>query len=475
MSTLEFTDLSPYRGELTRDDDEWLAKVARINPRDYRIGISGERPDDEEWLPLLERGHDGRWRAGRFIGSMTVEGRRLIIWPRLGIDVIEAWLDQAFGLVAPPTSASHAETDVFIVRLLARLWCRAIDSATRHGLPSLRLPRSHEGLFVRGRLDTRQTVRLLARGQPLVASVTHDRSLDHPVTRTLVRAERALADRLADTAEWRTERVRQVLPHLRAAVGSRPRLPTQFELDSVRYTPITLPFKRAALLSHRIASKLGYSATDEPGAAEGILIDVAELWELFTLNCARQTLPIGYRIEHGTMARRRDYLLRSEEGSHGMGRLKPDILVMQGDQVTAVIDAKYKRLAASQERPNGVDRSDLYQLAAYASRYAPEGVAALVYPHDSDSPPARAEATGPWHSAGTTFEFRRLATDPAACREQLAALLGTAPNSASSASAKLDLPLPLRPTTRVSPGRGATFKVVGGPIPRNPPTVSDCS
>jgi 5-methylcytosine-specific restriction enzyme subunit McrC len=165
---------------------------------------------------------------------MTVEGRRLTVRPRLGIEVVEAWLDQAFELVAPPASARHAESETFIVRLLARLWCRAVGSATRHGLPLLRLPRSHQGLFVRGRLDTRQTIRLLAEGQPRVASVTHDRSLDHPVTRALVRAERALSERLTDTAEWRTERVRQVLPHLRAAVGSRPKLPTAFELSRVR-------------------------------------------------------------------------------------------------------------------------------------------------------------------------------------------------------------------------------------------------
>ena len=212
MMTLEFDDLSPYPGDLSGDDDEWLTKVARIDPRRYRIGIDDDRPQDDEWLPLVERGRDGRWWAGRFIGSMTIEGRRLIVRPRLGIDVVEAWLDQAFGLVAPPASARHAETETFIVRLLARLWCRAVDNATRHGLPLLRLPRSHEGLFVRGRLDTRRTIRLLGEGQLRVASVTHDRSLDHPVTRVLVRAERVLAERLTGTAEWRTERVRQVLP-----------------------------------------------------------------------------------------------------------------------------------------------------------------------------------------------------------------------------------------------------------------------
>jgi 5-methylcytosine-specific restriction enzyme subunit McrC len=209
-----------------------------------------------------------------------------------------------------------------------------------------------------------------------------------------------------------------------SAVGSRPRLPTAFELERVRYTPITLPFKQAALLSHRIASRLGYSATDEAGAAEGILVDVAELWELFVLNCARRALPPGLRIEHGATIGRRDYLLRSKEADRGMGRLKPDVLVLRRDHPAAVIDAKYKRLGYSPERPNGIDQADLYQLAAYASRFEPEQVAALVYPDDGDPEPARAQALGPWRGAGATFIFRRLPTEPAGCRNELASLLG---------------------------------------------------
>ena len=44
MMTLEFADLSPYAGELSGDDDKWLAKVALINPRNYRIGIDRRSP-----------------------------------------------------------------------------------------------------------------------------------------------------------------------------------------------------------------------------------------------------------------------------------------------------------------------------------------------------------------------------------------------------------------------------------------------
>jgi 5-methylcytosine-specific restriction enzyme subunit McrC len=135
-------------------------------------------------------------------------------------------------------------------------------------------------------------------------------------------------------------------------------------------------------------------------------------------------VPSGLRIEHGTTVGRRDYLLRSKQGDGGMGRLKPDVLILRGIRAIAVIDAKYKRLAFSPERPNGVDPADLYQLAAYASRYEPEQVAALVYPRAGDAEPARAEALGPWHGGAETFVFRRLSTNAAACRDELAELIG---------------------------------------------------
>jgi 5-methylcytosine-specific restriction enzyme subunit McrC len=424
-----FRDLSPYTGELTAEDDAWLEKLANVDPRNFRISIDEDRAQDE-WLPIVERGRDGKWWAGRFIGSIAVDGRRLVIEPRLGIDVVEAWLDQAFGLVAPPASARHAESETFILRLLARLWCRSVDNAMRHGLPLLRLPRGHEGLYVRGRLDVPRTIQLIGEGRQTIASTTYDRSLAHPVTRAIVCAERALAERLTSTAEWRTDRVRQVLPHLRAGVGSRPRLPTLHEISRVRYTPITLPFKQAALLSHRIASRLGYSAADEAGKAEGILVDVAELWELFVLNCARQAVPAGMRVEHGTQAGRRDFLLRSEGGDREMGRLKPDVLVLEGDSIAAVIDAKYKRLSDSRERPNGVDPADLYQLVAYSMRFRPARFAALAYPLSPDSITphgSTAERLNPWTSEEQTFIFKRLPTDVEGCRAKLRDLLAREP------------------------------------------------
>lgn len=417
-------DLSPYMGELTAEEQAWLQRLSRLSVDDFVISLADNEGRDGQ--PIIECQRDGHWWAGRYIGAVTFEGRRLVIAPRLGIPVIEAWLDQILGILAMPASARHDPRETFIVRLLARVWCRAIDAATRHGLPMLRLPSQHEGVFVRGRLDVARTISLRSEGREAVGSFTHDRSLVHPATRAIVCADRALGSMISDAAEWRTERVRQVLPPLRVAVGARPRLPTEHELSRVRYTPITKPFERAAQLSHRIASRLGYGVSQEDGRDEGILIDVAELWELFVLNCLRRALPPTLQLEHGTHANHSDYFMRSLDGDKEIGRLKPDLLIRAGDAVLAVLDTKYKRLKDSLERPRGIEPGDLYQIAAYSLRYRPSWGAALLYPlaeDSSDGETSYAELYGPWQSEAGTISFERLPIDVSGCRAALSALL----------------------------------------------------
>jgi 5-methylcytosine-specific restriction enzyme subunit McrC len=186
-----------------------------------------------------------------------------------------------------------------------------------------------------------------------------------------------------------------------------------------------LPFKQLASISRRIASGLGYNATDMSGRDEGILVDVAELWELFVVNCTRQAVPAGIAVEHGTHSSRRDFLLRSVEQDRQIGRIKPDVLITKGDVVVAIIDAKYKRLRNTLERPYGIDQADLYQLAAYSMRFKPKGISMLGYPKSDDDDSATAGLYGPWVSDGRTFVFEPLPTQAAACREALTVLLAS--------------------------------------------------
>ena len=81
--------------------------------------------------------------------------------------------------------------------------------------------------------------------------------------------------------------------------------------------------------------------------------------------------------------------LAQSDAGHAF-RLRPDITVLDDGRTVRIFDAKWKRL--NPKAPSsGVSPSDVYQLAAYASRYGSERVA-LVYPASIDCPPGLIES-----------------------------------------------------------------------------------
>lgn len=425
---LRVLDQTPFAdGSLTADDDVWLAALqehVRASDITVRLGETTDEDPDH----IVSRNARGQWQAGRYIGELSFRGRRLVIEPRLGNVVIERWLGQVLNLVAIPDSAGRQDSPSFIARLMGVIWCRAFDAASRHGPPAIRRSREHRGLYIRGRLDIQRTANLRGSGSTHVASISSGRDLDNAVARVLVAAERVLSQQIGNQ-EWRTPRVDELLPQLHAAVGTRPQLPTKSDLGRIRYSPITRLFRVAADLSWRIAQLEGFVASAEDGEAEGLLLDVAELWELFVLGCARDALP-HLTVEHWTSEMEDAWLLRSRgHDVPGLGRLRPDVLVFDGDRVVAVVDAKYKRLVDWwPERPQGVDRADLYQLTSYMSRFGadPSTIGALVYPRRvGQDEISTAEGKGPWaNEAGNELVFTRIDVEPEGAIQELAQLLG---------------------------------------------------
>lgn len=377
-------------------EDQWLARLAaHLESEDHVLRLTGGGRVDEEDDPALQRGPDGNWWAGRFIGELRFEDRELRIEPRLGVDVIGAWLAHALNLSVVPKAATRAAQGPLIVQLVDRVWSAAVADAARHGGPRLRRTSHHNHAFVRGRLDVGATVRHRAARRPLVGTIRTERDLDNLVSRVVVLADRALRSLLPSPPTWRPALTGEVLSQLRGAVGSNPSLPDVHDLRRVRYSPITRRFAPVALLSHEIARRRGHLTSATRADVSGVLIDVAELWELFLVHCARRAFG-PTRVEHGTAEREGAHLLESlHKPDLHLGRLKPDILVRDpSGALCAVVDAKYKRLRSWQGSPSGVDRGDLYQLTSYLSGHdVPLG--ALAYPpHDTDQ--AMAEVDGPW-------------------------------------------------------------------------------
>jgi 5-methylcytosine-specific restriction enzyme subunit McrC len=72
------------------------------------------------------------------------------------------------------------------------------------------------------------------------------------------------------------------------------------------------------------------------------------------------------------------FFLAKNQARQDVFQMRPDIAVMQDGKVRLIADAKWKVLSP-EERRLGISQSDMYQLAAYARRYACDRMM-LVYP-----------------------------------------------------------------------------------------------
>ncbi|WP_438040147.1 5-methylcytosine restriction system specificity protein McrC [Sorangium sp. So ce128] len=415
MSDVDAKDCSPILWPSPDPETAaWLARLAQVVvPEAHVIGFGdGAREHDD---PVVYCECDGSWWCGRYVGAIRFEGRMLRIRPRFGMAVLEQWIEHALNLTFTEVSGELDDHDAFLPQLLARLWSRALVTAGRHGLPALRQDTMHHGPMLRGRLDVQRTVRERVAGRPGLSSVQRSRSLENAVVQAIVAGYAALRRWVgnAQLGKVIAERAQDLVDHMLSAMPLTAGPPLQGEIDRVRYTPITAGYHTAVRLSMRIARHRGlFHETTPDGGATGVLLDVAEIWELFVIACLRAAHP-EFDVLHGTHdVEANDWLLTSESGNKTLGWLKPDALLRLPDGVL-IVDAKYKSLRPRGARPHGVEREDLYQVGAYLSRFANDGgEALLVYPADGDASPPEVVAEGPWRfGSGQRLGFVALPTD----------------------------------------------------------------
>lgn len=435
MISLSGRELSALSPEPTAEGVSWLRLVQQHLAHDeHVIKLGGpEREHDE----IVSCDEGGRWFCGRYIGHVRVGEGEIEIRSRYADEVLSHWLGSADNVLITKGAESHTPSKLLIPWLLAMLWCREVDFAFRHGLPFLKRDVHHAGLRVRGRLDPKATMRLRAQGRPTVASTSAERSLDNTISRILVLAHRALRQ-MNGNDRWMSERAADVMPHLWDAVGSRPSTPRRREIDVIRYTPIRRSFEPLVKLSRQILAHRGYSSSGS-GEAQGVLLDMAELWERFVLAAFRRALPSEFEVIHGARESlgRPEHLLRSvRQPDKGIGRIYPDIVIRRGGSVVAVVDAKYKLLTKRTSAPTGVVLSDAQQINGYVAslRNGERTVGMLAYPAEPSSdglPIARsewsaapAEELEPWQmpTLGNLIRTRRLPVELADCARELQAL-----------------------------------------------------
>lgn len=361
---------------------EELSKKIKLQSLVVSLSETGRQVNDE---PVVYKEGE-QWWTGRYIGVLAFGqkfgNRKLIIQPRLGCSEESGdWLSSLSKMVLTHQSGKQSPEHLFIPLLLAKLWEERLLKAARHGLPLLRQEVQEQGRFIRGRLDVQATVPLLANRRQQVVSVYAIRSLQHAVAEVMAAAYVALRRQLP---KWSIKpRTQEIINQLLAVTGSRPTIPSLKTLQQVRYTPLTAQFAGFAEFSRQIALHQGINIRpDINSPVSGILLDVAEIWELYVLEVLRRAVATqDITVSHGTQhIEGQSYLLYGTHSDKQLGYLKPDFLLRTDGNVVAVADAKYKRMYTKEN----IQREDLYQMTAYLSQFRSSNRQAmtgwLIYP-----------------------------------------------------------------------------------------------
>jgi 5-methylcytosine-specific restriction enzyme subunit McrC len=354
----------------------------------------------------------GTWWAGRYIGEVQFEGRTLRLEPRFGMPALMRWLSAIWGVRLVDSKGRYEQGRIWLWLVIAHLWAGRLVAAAKHGLPFRRLETIHYGRALRGRLLPRETALVRAIGDDRLVGLTRIRAVDPVIGGILLGAFEHLRVALGSRGEknyWLSERGRNLVEDLQAALGARVGV-TISGKQRVRYSPITENYRPAIDLSLSILSRRPrMSSSEGEGKAFGVLLDMAEIWELYVAKLLQVSLP-GLRVDHTGRSSQHIQSLLISDGDE-FGSLRPDIVITDHrGRCRAIADAKYKTTRINVFNRTGVIADDLYQLTAYLSGFGDPVSrldAFLIYPTDVEGQVVRRLAPkNPWRVASAPL--RRL-------------------------------------------------------------------
>lgn len=390
----------------TREDDEWLRRlVSAAKPSDMllHLGHQSAEPDDE---PIaIYDGASATWWAGRYVGEVQFEGRTLRLEPRFGMPALMRWLTTIWGVRLVDAKGRYEQQRIWLWLVIAHLWSGRLIAAAKHGLPFRRIETVYQGRALRGRLLARDTALARAVGDEHLISMTRTRVVDPVIGPILLAAFERLHAALGPRGEknhWLPDRGKTLVDDLQSALGGRTDLLTANGHTRVRYSPITENYRPVVELSQSIlAHRPRMAASGGEGKAFGVLLDMAEIWELYVAKLLQVGLP-GLRVSHtGRATEHFRWLLRSATDDDKFGSLRPDIIIADHqERCLAIADAKYKTNRISAGNRTGVITDDLYQLSAYLSGFGDPASRLdgfLIYPADGGGQVARRlSPKNPW-------------------------------------------------------------------------------
>ena len=326
-------------------------------------------------------------RFGPFCGVLRTPQLALEILPKIdhGVESTEAMRGLLVAMLARagaqgPKRVGDADLghqhnhllDVFIED-----FCNLVKAALRGGAIARYLEKTENLNAIRGKLELTEHLRTNAFDRSHLLCRFDEQSIDNPYNRALKAVLRIL---IGHALSARTRAMVAAFLHRFNEVADRSITAQdmhklRFDRTIRHWEPV---FGRARWLLTGLFPDI--RAGDAAGSA--LLFNMERLFETV----------LGLRIRHACHAHggsRFSVRLQGPVTSLATSgfQLRPDITIQSGNEVVAILDAKWKRLGSS-EPNSGVSSADAYQMNAYASRYRCNRLT-LVYPASVDCPPGR--------------------------------------------------------------------------------------
>lgn len=303
-------------------------------------------------LQITPAAEPGRFdiRPGSTIGTILMNGRQLVIQPKLDISRVFFLMAYASGLVSWKEDLALLPPQSSLLEALIPIYCAHLDRAFKRGLLQGYRHVDEPLMTIRGRIDFKATIQRFALIPPIDVNYD-DFTVDTDENRMLKAAIMALG-RLPIRDENSRRGLRRYAVSLADVADMNY---ATAKLPTFTYTRLNDHYRPALTLARLIllATSLDLGAGEQPVIA--FLVDMNKVFEAFVREALRDALRIDFKSFPAAAG---GYGLRLDVA--GRIRLEPDLSLWRNRRCVFVGDAKYK-VTSDGLGPN----SDLYQLLAY--------------------------------------------------------------------------------------------------------------
>ena len=264
----------------------------------------------------------------------------------------------------------HHLLDVFIED-----FCSRVKSALGGGAIARYSERRANLGAKRGRLELTEHLRVNAFDRSRLFCRFDEWSIDNPYNRALKAVLRILLGR---TLHQRPRATVAALLHRLDDVGEQ--RTTARDVAALHMDRTIRHWEPVFAQARRLLEGLNPDVRTGDVAGTALLFDMEKLFETVLRNRIRNACRTRLRDDRLSVGK----LGKSVSLATSGFKLWPDIIVKRGDEIAAILDAKWKQLKTDDSN-SGVSSSDAYQMNAYASRLGCNRLA-LVYPASSDCP-----------------------------------------------------------------------------------------